>query len=164
MVIPAGAVSGPLVVMDSEGQLSAPFRSLRVRRPAVPKRTRGPIATVVTGRRAFVDGELEPTLTFRLNTPHPADVTVSVVRRGDGKAIRRFRQGTVAPGELGEVAWDGTAGGRGPHEGRFAFVVSAIGDSVRATTAQAPSPDAFVGVAQVRDMLSTAVPAPSMTT
>lgn len=138
VVVPKGAVSGPVVVADSAGQVSAPSPTLSVRELAMPKhRTGVAVATAVTGRRAYVDGELAPTLTFRLDAKRAADVVVSVVRRPGNRVVGTFDQGAVAPGEVREVAWEGRSAGR------YAFVVTAAGDGVQASTAQTDTADSF---------------------
>jgi len=133
VVVPKDAATGAVVVADSSGQASAPSPPAKIREVAVPERNRGPLATVVTGRKAFVDGELAPTLTYRLDAGRAADVVVSVVRRRDNRVVKTFDQGSVAPGETREVPWRGRA------EGRYAFVASTAGERVRATTAQTDS-------------------------
>jgi murein DD-endopeptidase MepM/ murein hydrolase activator NlpD len=140
VTVPAGAVRGPVSVADADGIASAPSEAVvRVLRPITPKSTGGPIATAVSGRKAFIDGERQPTLTYALSTAAPAAVTVAVVRADDGAVVASFDHGTVAPGETRSVAWDGTAAGAPAPEGRYAFVVTAADASsgVTASTAQA---------------------------
>lgn len=138
VVLPAGAVTGPVTVADDEGQVSEPSPVLPVLEVRTPPPTSGPIATVVTRRKAFVDGGARrPTLSYRLQTAAPAEVTVSVVNLRKRKVVEELDQGMVAPGVVEAVAWTGRAG-------RYAFVVSAqAADGVRATTAQAKKQDAF---------------------
>jgi murein DD-endopeptidase MepM/ murein hydrolase activator NlpD len=139
VTVPEGAATGPLAVLDELGQSSEPSAPVAIDKVAVPKRTRGPIATVVSGRKVFVDGVRAPTLTYRLQTDVPAEVTVTVVRQGSGRAVKTFDEGRVEPGAEERVAW------RGRRQGRYAFVVEALGtDGVAATTAQSPAADAFV--------------------
>lgn len=139
VVVPAGAQTGPLTVADRMGQSSAPSRIVVIEHLASPERTRGPIATAVTARKAFVDGLRAPTLTYRLQTGAPAEVTVTIVRQGSGRVVRSFDEGVVEPGTDRHVAW------RGEHEGRYAFVVSAVGENgAAATTARDPDDAAFV--------------------
>ena len=139
VVVPAGAESGPLVVVDAAGRRSGPSGSVRIERVVSPKRSKGPIATAITGRRVFIDGAQRPTLSYRLQTGGPAQVTVTVVRQADHRVVKSFDEGTVKPGRTEAVSWTGS------RQGRYSFVVSARGrDGARATTAQAPEPDAFV--------------------
>lgn len=137
--VPRKATTGPITVRDGLGRSSAPSRTVVIERLASPRRTRGAIATIVSGRKAFVDGVRAPILTYRLQTDAPAEVTVTVVRRGSGRVVRTFREGVVEPGVDQRVAW------RGARQGRYVFVVSARGeDGLRASTARAPEPAAFV--------------------
>ena len=87
-----------------------------------------------------MDGARRPTLSYRLQTPEPAAVTVTVVNAGTRATVETLDQGTVAPGD-----GPGRRRGRARPQGRYAFVVSAVGaDGATATTAQAPEPDTFV--------------------
>jgi murein DD-endopeptidase MepM/ murein hydrolase activator NlpD len=128
VTVPAGAVRGPVVVADADGTASKPSKApVKVLRPVTPKSTGGPIATAVTGRKAFFDGARRPTLTYFLATDGPAVVTVTVVGADDGRLVATFDQGSVDPGQTRTVSWDGlAAGGRAAApEGRYAFVVTA---------------------------------------
>ena len=139
VVVPDGAASGPLVLVDGFGQESEPSAALAIEEAAAPKRTRGPIATVVTGRKAFVDGLRVPTLTYRLQTDVPAEVTVDVVRQASGKVVERFEEGVVEPGVDERVAWAGA------RQGRYRFVVRALVEGGgTASSARSSSPDGFV--------------------
>ncbi len=139
-VVPAGTISGPVTATDGMGRASAPSPVLQVLEAATPERTSGPIATALKGRKAFVDGTRRPTLSYRLQTSKPAAVTVNVINVGTKAIVDTIEQGTVEPGEDQAVAWAGKA------QGRYAFVVSAVGtDGAKATTAQAAEPpDTFV--------------------
>lgn len=133
VTVPRGAGTGPLVVVDSSGRTSGPSGSVVVERVASPQRTGGPIATAVTGHRVFVDGAQRPTLAYRLQTGSPAEVTVTVVRAASGRVVKTFEEGLVKPGAEETVSWSGT------QQGRYAFVVAAVGrNGTSATTAQAP--------------------------
>jgi murein DD-endopeptidase MepM/ murein hydrolase activator NlpD len=137
--VPRHAESGSIVLVDSTGRESGRSAAVTIERVASPKRTSGPIASVVTGHRVFVDGSQRPTLAYRLQTGAPADVTVTVVRLSNGRVVKTFDEGTVRPGSEERVSWSGS------RQGRYAFVVSALGrDGARATTAGSPEADAFV--------------------
>jgi murein DD-endopeptidase MepM/ murein hydrolase activator NlpD len=138
--VPAGAATGPVVVRLDDGTASKASKArVRIPRVVTPKATGGPIATAVSTKKAFFDGEQEPTLSYALQTPAPANVSVSVVRADDGVAVATFAQGAVAPGATHTVAWDGTdATGSAAPEGRYAFVVTASdATGLRASTAAA---------------------------
>ena len=136
--VPAGARTGPVTVTDDEGR-EAVSPTLGVLAVKAPPRTSAPIAVAVSRRKAFVDGGARrPTLSYRLQTSAPADVTVSVVNRRKHAVVATLDQGTVAPGEVGAATWTGRAG-------RYAFVVAAANaDGVRATTSQAKAQTSFV--------------------
>ncbi len=137
--VPRGAITGPVTVTDSLGRASDPSRALEILDAKPPRRTSGPIATALTRRKAFVDGVRRPTLSYRLQTPGPAAVTVTVVDAGTGAVVETLDQGTVTPGTDEVVTWRGTT------QGRYAFVVNAVdGDGATASTAQASEPDTFV--------------------
>ncbi len=144
--VPKGAMSGPLVLTDSFGQASAPSPELQILRPAALKLTGGPIATTVTGRRAFIDGTRRPTLSYRLQTEDPLRVTVSIVHQATHTVVQSYDEGIVEPGSARAVAWDGqTVQGKQAGEGRYAFVVSGTSESggTTASTAQSEA-DVFV--------------------
>jgi murein DD-endopeptidase MepM/ murein hydrolase activator NlpD len=135
VAVPPGAVSGPVMVIDSEDQTSV-SKPITIAETEMPKATSGPIATAVTLTKAFVDGERAPTLAYQLNASEPMDVTVTVVRTESGKTAATFDEGIVAPGETRTVAW-------GRRAGSFRFIVSAQGSSVTASTAQSSGQDSF---------------------
>jgi hypothetical protein len=139
--VPKRAATGPLVVQNELGQYSQPSPELQILTAKAPKRTDGPIATRVTGRKTFVDGPRRPTLSYRLQTDTPAQVTVAVVSQATSTVVDSFDEGTVAPGTTGAVAWRTTKAA----EGRYTFVVSAAAQGgTTATTAQSAADDAFV--------------------
>jgi murein DD-endopeptidase MepM/ murein hydrolase activator NlpD len=135
VTLPGGAKTGPLTVTGADGQVSDPSGTLPVAVTATPKSTSGPIATGVAVRKAFMGAVQPPTLSYELNTPQPADVTVTVVRAKGGKTVATMNQGTVEPGQMRSVGW-------GRKAGRFRFVVSLSG-TMTASTAQADG-DEFV--------------------
>jgi len=113
---------------------------VKVVRVVAPKATSGPIATALTGRKAFIDGVRPATLTFSVTTGRPAVASVQVVRRSDGAAVASFDEGVVAPGEQRTVSWDSTVAGVAQPDGRYGFVVTTrdAESGALATTAQAP--------------------------
>jgi murein DD-endopeptidase MepM/ murein hydrolase activator NlpD len=142
--VPRGAVSGPLVLTDSLGQVSAASPELQILRPAALKLSAGPIATTVMARRAFIDGARRPTLSYRLQTGEATGVTVSVVSQASHTVVKSYDEGVVEPGALRAIAWDGTtADDRQAPQGRYTFVVSTR-STTGASTAQTPAAEAFV--------------------
>jgi hypothetical protein len=106
--VPRGAITGPLVLTDSAGQLSAPSPDLQILQPAGLRLGDGPFATSVVGRRAFIDGARRPTLAYRLQGDASETVTVSVVSQASRAVVKTYDEGLVDPGALRAVAWDGT--------------------------------------------------------
>lgn len=144
--VPGKAYTGPLSLTDGLGQVSADSPVLQVFRPSQLKLSSGPIATSLSGRRAFIDGTQKPTLAYRLQTDKPAAVTVKVVSAATQAVVRTYDEGTVDPGVAQAVAWDGqTDLGKAAGEGRYAFVVSAASGDASAAQNAAPADFVLLG-------------------
>jgi len=139
---PLGAASGPLLVADRDGLQSAPSAaSLTLTAPLTLKAAGGaPTVDVQSqARRAFFDAARPAKVSYVVHAASPTDVVVELVRPRDGVVISRWVAGEVPPEEPQSLIWDGTAGGKVPATGRYAFRVSAVDAAgVRGVSAQAP--------------------------
>jgi murein DD-endopeptidase MepM/ murein hydrolase activator NlpD len=149
--VPLGAVTGPLLVRDRDGNASKPS--------AVPVTVAAPVSLKVAGgpttievqsraRRAFFDAARPATVSYVVHGGSDTHVVVELVRASDGGVVASWDQGDVPPETSQTATWDGTIGGKLQKEGRYSFRVSAVSAAgVQAVSAQArrgsPDPAAF---------------------
>jgi murein DD-endopeptidase MepM/ murein hydrolase activator NlpD len=141
VLVPLGAVSGPVVVADRDGQRSEAVAGPAIAAPDPSLLAGGPprVELQVQARRAFFDAEQPAEVTYVVHGDSPADVVVELVRGRDGALVARWDVPAVPPGVLQTLTWDGTAGGAVQRAGRYSFRVSAItAGGARAVSAQAP--------------------------
>jgi hypothetical protein len=149
--VPLGAVSGPLLVRDRDGNASRPSAvPVSVAAPVSSKAAGGPstIEVQTRARRAFFDAARPATVSYVVHAGDATHVLVELVRAGDGSVATSWDQGDVAPEAPQTVTWDGTVDGHLQKEGRYTFRVSAVDAAgVKAVSAQArpgtPNPAAF---------------------
>ena len=149
--VPLGAVAGPLLVADRDGQQSAPsVVPLTLEAPVALKLAGAPPAVEVQAqaRRAFFDAARPAKVSYVVHGDTSTDVVVELLRARDRAVVTSWNAPAV-PAELPQsVTWDGMVGGRVQPAGRYAFRVAAIAPGgVRAVSAQtppqAPDPAAF---------------------
>ena len=121
--VPAGAASGPVAVVNGDGNRSG--RSRATLRIDVPERTQaGPLEARVDARRVFFDGRRQAALSYFVRGGEPVTLSIELVRAVDGTFIARWSPGVVQPGTVQSVEWNGLAGGRVQKEGRYEFRVT----------------------------------------
>ena len=145
--VPLGAVSGPLLVRDRDGNASKPSAvPVSVAAPVTLKTAGGPskIEVQTRARRAFFDAARPATVSYIVHGGEATHVLVELVRSSDGSVATSWDQGDVAPETPQTLTWDGTVAGHLQREGRYAFRVSAVDSAgVKAVSAQAHgAPDA----------------------
>jgi hypothetical protein len=149
--VPVGAVSGPLLVRDRDGNASQPSSvPVSVAAPVSLKVAGGPttIEVQTRARRAFFDAARPATVSYVVHGGDATHVVVELVRAGDGGVVASWDAGDIPPETPQTVTWDGTADGKLQKEGRYSFRVSAVNASgVQAVSAQSrpgtPNPAAF---------------------
>jgi Peptidase family M23 len=73
---------------------------------------------------AFFDGRRPVRLSYDFQAERPLDLVLRVVRRSDGKAVRRWVERELAPGRTHRRRWDGRRGDGGvPADGVYEFRV-----------------------------------------
>ena len=143
--VPRTAVTGPVMLVSSDGAESAPTGvPLTIDpTPVAPKSTaRGlGIDVEVQGNRVFYGAERKAQVSYVVRDNEAVTVAVELVRLSDGTAITRWEPGAVTPGVPQTIVWDGTADGKVQKDGRYAFRVYATSASgATASSAQATAP------------------------
>jgi murein DD-endopeptidase MepM/ murein hydrolase activator NlpD len=135
VVVPAYASSGRLRAVNADGSRSVPSRTVvsitrkAVGNEALQLRVVGPRVFVGAFRRARVD----------LLARQPMSVFVGLVRSSDGELVMGFPVGTLVPGVVRSVTWDGKLDGVVQRAGRYEFRVFPAASPAQAA-AQAPAP------------------------
>jgi murein DD-endopeptidase MepM/ murein hydrolase activator NlpD len=134
VLVPAKALSGPLIAVKRDGTQSA-ASSVAVSVQA-PKSGVGPLDVKVVGRRVYFGAERQARVD--LLARQPMAVAVALVRLSDGVVVQGWPVGLLTPGVVKTVTWDGTIAGVAQPIGRYEFrVFSQVGG---AQAAQAPAP------------------------
>jgi murein DD-endopeptidase MepM/ murein hydrolase activator NlpD len=156
--VPRTAITGPVVVVSTNGAESAPSAVPLTIDAAAPPVTSGAgdslgIDVEVQGNRVFYGAERAAQVSYLVRGSQAANVAVELIRLSDGVAITRWEPGLVAPETPQTVTWDGMAGGKVQRDGRYAFRVfaqsasGATASSSQVPTATAPAtsaPGAFL--------------------
>ncbi|HEX2127997.1 MAG TPA: hypothetical protein VHF58_02150, partial [Solirubrobacterales bacterium] len=83
----------------------------------------------VTPQHAFFDGERPVRVRYRFRAGDPLDLVVRVVRRSDGKPVRRWVERGLAPQKLHRLRWKGQrANGGVPADGAYEVRVGPVGN------------------------------------
>jgi murein DD-endopeptidase MepM/ murein hydrolase activator NlpD len=143
--VPRTAVTGPVMLVSTDGAESAPTAvPLTIDpTPVAPKSTAGGLGidVEVQGNRVFYGAERKAQVSYIVRDNEPVTVAVELVRLSDGVAITRWEPGAVTPGVPQTIDWDGTADGKVQKDGRYAFRVFATSASgATASSAQATAP------------------------
>jgi murein DD-endopeptidase MepM/ murein hydrolase activator NlpD len=141
--VPLGAVSGPLLVADRDGQESLPTGFVTIAAAAASTGSAPAVEVQVHSRRAFYDAARPAKVSYIVHWDSPAYVLVELVRESDAAVIASWEEAAVQPEVPKSLTWDGTVAGKVQHAGRYSFRVSATTSAgVRAVSAQAePPPD-----------------------
>ena len=155
--VPRTAITGPVVVVSTDGAESAPSAVPLTIDASAPPVTSGAgdslgVDVEVQGNRVFYGAERQAQVSYLVRGSQPANVAVELIRLSDGLAITRWEPGLVAPGTPQTVTWDGMAGGKVQRDGRYAFRVfarsasgaTASSSQVSAPTSPAAAPGAFL--------------------
>jgi murein DD-endopeptidase MepM/ murein hydrolase activator NlpD len=136
VLVPAKALSGPLLVMNHGGASLASRAAISIRRIAA---SGGPLDVKVVGTRVFLAAARQAQI--NILTRAPMAITVALVRLSDGALVMGWPLGTVEPGAVRSVTWNGTVGGVTQPAGRYEFrVFSQTSGAQAAQTAQPALP------------------------
>jgi murein DD-endopeptidase MepM/ murein hydrolase activator NlpD len=82
----------------------------------------------VSPGHAFFDGPSPVRLRYRFRAERPLDLVLKIVRRGSGKAVRRWSEAGLEPGTRQTLRWDGRrADGGVPADGTYGIRVGPAG-------------------------------------
>ena len=145
--VPAGALSGPVAVVDGAGTRSPRWESLLVDIPQTfAFRPASALAGVEVGllqpRTIFLGGMQRAIFSFKVTGGRPLDVEVDLIRLADNVVVRTWKRLAVAPGVTQRVAWDGTVAGKAQKAGRYSFRVNTPGAVGARAAASADDQDA----------------------
>jgi murein DD-endopeptidase MepM/ murein hydrolase activator NlpD len=145
--VPRTAVTGPVMLVSTDGAESAPAPApLTIDpTPVAPSSSAGGLGidVEVQGNRVFYGAERQAQVSYVVRDTEPVTVVIELVRLSDGVALVRWEPGAIPPNVPQTVTWDGTAGGKVQQDGRYAFRVFATSQSgATAASAQAPAPGA----------------------
>jgi len=134
VLVPEKATSGPLIAINSDGAQSEAGRA------AVSVQTAaaggGPLDVRVVGRRVFLAAARQAQLD--LVARQPLTVAVALVRLNDGAVVQAWPLGSLMPGVLRSVTWDGMIAGVAQPVGRYEFRVFTQGAGAQAAQAVTP--------------------------
>jgi len=132
VLVPAKALSGPLMAFNRDGGQSpaSPAVSIRSATPAG-----GPLDVRIVGKRVFV-GAARPARVDLL-ARQPMTVAVALVRLVDGAIVQGWPLALV-PGAVQSVTWDGTIAGVSQPVGRYEFRVFSQPGGAQAAQTSAP--------------------------
>jgi murein DD-endopeptidase MepM/ murein hydrolase activator NlpD len=148
--VPAGAVTGPLAVVTSDGVGSRPSPPVGILPPPPPTRTAAltpvpgphdagaPLLETGTSRtKAYIDARRAVTFSFRVSGPTPAAVTVELLNPVDGSVVKTWTPPAPAPGQVQSVSWSGYIGSATAPPGRYSFrLTAAAADGAVARSSQ----------------------------
>ncbi len=144
--VPGAARTGPVVVVNADGLASAADLTVAIDRgDAVAPSGAGVQARVAT-RTVFFAGRKKAKLSYLLQGPEPAKVSIGLVHESTGRLIRTWEPGVIAPGTARALVWDGHAkGGAVAPEGRYRFrvVLGAASSGGARSAATAAGSDTF---------------------
>lgn len=140
--VPGRAVTGALVLIDAAGAVSNASPRLEIDHGptrTAAKGTTPPVQAQVTVRHTFFDSRHPAALRFLVSGSSPAAVSVSLVRATDEHVVAAWSPGTVAPGTVESIRWNGLdrATQRSAARGRYEFRVYTSDGTAR--TARAPA-------------------------
>lgn len=124
--VPAGARTGPVLVVNGDGAPSTPSRdTIAFDTTAADLATApgGPVAARANTQKVFFDGTRTASLDVLVRGAAAVDIVVVLARASDGAVIARWPLGAVPPGTPKRVSWTGTARGKVQPEGRYEFRV-----------------------------------------
>lgn len=133
VLVPAEALSGPLMAINDDGaESAASTTAVSVQRAGVGG---APLEVKVVGRRVFLAAARQAQV--HLLARQAMAVTVALARLSDGAVVQSWPLGLVA-GVVSTVSWDGTIAGVAQPIGRYEFRV--FSQPAAAQAAQAATP------------------------
>jgi murein DD-endopeptidase MepM/ murein hydrolase activator NlpD len=152
VTVPAGARSGPVVVVSRDGLASEAKVTLAIDRAPLSGSGGGTAAIEarIATRTVLYGGQRKARLTYLLKSGAPTTLSVGLVRVKTGELVRTWQPGVVAPGTARTITWNGLdRGGRVAADGayRFRVVAGADAGSTPVAGGAAPSGGARAAVA-----------------
>jgi murein DD-endopeptidase MepM/ murein hydrolase activator NlpD len=141
-VVPQGAHSGPVQLVNADGTASRPTRGkLRIGRAAGA----GGLAARVAQRRVLFDGTTPATLDLYGGTAAGNGVSIDLLHQPDGAIVAHWDVGPIPSGTVQSISWDATVNGVPAPAGRYEFhVAQAAGASAVRAAAAPPAAASFV--------------------
>jgi murein DD-endopeptidase MepM/ murein hydrolase activator NlpD len=146
VLVPAKALSGPLLVMNHGGASLASRAAISIRRAAA---SGGPLDVKVVGTRVFLAAARQAQINILTRAPMAIDV--ALVRLSDGAVVMGWPLGTVEPGAVRSVTWNGTVGGVAQPAGRYEFRVFSQTPGAQAAQAAQPALPLATGAFELVD-------------
>jgi murein DD-endopeptidase MepM/ murein hydrolase activator NlpD len=145
VTVPAKAVGGPLVLRTVDGLESAPTAPVDIDRGPTRIAAKGGAPGVdarVESRKAFFDGKRPAALNYLVQGSGPVDVSIALVRAGTETVVASWSPGTVEPGTVRRIRWNGIDANtrKSGARGRYEFRVYTAGDTASAAQASDQSP------------------------
>lgn len=132
-LVPAKALSGPLLVVNRGGPSRPSRSSLSIQRIAAGG---GPLDVKVVGRRVYLAATRQAEIDI---LPRSAmALTVALVRLSDGALVASWPLGMLTPGVVRTVNWNGTVAGVAQPVGRYEFRVFPAVAGVQAAQTATP--------------------------
>jgi hypothetical protein len=139
--VPAGAVTGPVVVGVADGRIAQSPGLLGIATGAPLKA--GPVDAKLAGKKVFFGARRGAVLSYVVRGREPVPVRVDVVRSSDTTVVASWSRTAVDPGTPQTVEWMGVGAGKVATEGRYEFRI-ATGEmaTARSATGEPPKPGA----------------------
>ena len=127
-VVPVGARSGKVSVVDSFGTRASSPVAIEVEREGAIDEVEGFAVTRAEAmpQKTFYDGKRESRLDYIFEAEDPADVRIDVIREGSGETVDTFVEKGQKPFANHSVTWDGLAENRVAKPGDYRFRVSPL--------------------------------------
>jgi murein DD-endopeptidase MepM/ murein hydrolase activator NlpD len=148
VVVPKGAVGGPLVLVTGDDARSEPTPPIDID-PGATKLAASSIGSVdakVEFRRAFLGGK-PAALNYMVQGGSPTEITVGLYPAGGDTAVAAWSPGAVEPGTVQRIRWNGKdrATGKVAARGRYEFrVYTGSPDSASAAQAGPTAASSFL--------------------
>jgi len=146
-VVPQGARSGPVELVNADGTTSRATRKrLRISTTAAT----GGLDARVAQRRVLFDGTTPATLDLYGGTASPDGVSIDLLHEPDGAVVAHWDVGQIPAGTVQSITWDATVAGQPAAEGRYEFhVAEARTDGAVRAAASPPAAASFVYLGHV---------------
>jgi murein DD-endopeptidase MepM/ murein hydrolase activator NlpD len=141
-VVPAGARSGRVQVLNADGAASRATRKpLRISSAVAA----GALAARVAQRRVLFDGTTKATLDLYGGTAADDGVSIDLLHQPDGAVVAHWDVGPIPAGTVQSIVWDATVAGKPAPEGRYEFhVAQARPDGAVRAAATPPAAASFL--------------------